>query len=645
MPAKGYWIALYERNKTAAMSLAPSNESKRILLVDNAEDSLHRLLRKNGYEVYQVDDLPSAVQTAKDRRPALVLLDVSAVTIDCQAIFQALKSEFRTASIPVVVLGSETQSVDKMQPFRQGVADYVSKSSEPEELLDRLRHQVSKQLAKTQKQRLHADLENRLKERDRLLGLARDQLLEVALNDRLTQLPNRLSFVKRLSKVMARSKGPLARRSRGEQEAGTGSHFAVLFLDCDRFKRINDSLGHRTGDLLLKDVAARLLAIQQDHACVDTVARFGGDEFALLITAVANKDAVTAIAEDVLARLSSSFALADREIYMSASIGMVWGGASYDTPEHMLRDADMAMYQAKESHRSQYHWFESDMHHQAVGLLELETDLHLALARKEFELYYQPIVDLEHLKIVGFEALVRWHHPTKGLLLPDEFIDFAEESGFIIELGQQVLEMACADIARWVAAGAIGPEITVSVNIAAQQLLQPDILEKIVEAISQQNIAPERVHLELTERSILNNHTFVDDVLVGLQRRNIHLSIDDFGVGYSALNYLHTLPVSCLKIDRSFVHPITEDADSLGIVPLIINIAKTMDMQAIAEGIENEVQVTQLRELGCKLGQGFLFQKAVPADRAIALLSEPLPLKLCQLKKQYYSDESMKASA
>ena len=472
-----------------------------------------------------------------------------------------------------------------------------------------------------ERQSHRAELESQIQERTRMLELAQDQLLEVAIRDRLTQLPNRLAFAKRLSKVMA--KAQLRARSKDTLKDGTTGNFAVLFLDCDRFKRINDSLGHRIGDQLLKSVAQRLLAVQNSHPAVDTIARFGGDEFALLITEIANKAAVTEIANEVLSRLSMSFRLADREIFMSASIGMVWGDTRYTASEHILRDADVAMYQAKESSRSQCHWFESDMHSRAVQMLQLETDIHLALARGEFELYYQPIVDLEKLKISGFEALVRWNHPTRGLLLPSEFIEFAEESGFIIRLGKQVLEMACADVARWIEADAVGSEIAISVNIAAQQLLQPDILEQIYSTVRVSGIAPYRIHLELTERSILNNHASVNEVLQSLQRHHIQLSIDDFGIGYSALSYLHTLPVNCLKIDRAFVQPITEDPDSLGIVPLIINIAKTMGMQVIAEGIENLLQLRQLQRLGCVYGQGFLFQRAVPAHRAIALLKQP----------------------
>ena len=597
------------------MSPTYSNESGRILLIDNALSSLVRhanVLRQSGYEIYQASDSHRAIQIAADVAPLLILLDVSAADMSGYEIFSRLKAADKTAAIPVVFLGASEKSAEKMRSFRQGAADYIAQSSGSDELLARVQYQMARQLSQLRQQQQTAELESRIQERTHLLALAHDQLLEESLNDRLTRLPNRLSFVKRLSKVMARSR----------------RHFAVLFLDCDRFKRINDSLGHRMGDQLLKAIARRLVEIKRSHGCIDCVARFGGDEFALLLTSLTNRATADEVAQEIIRALARPFSLAGREIFMNASIGMVWGDATYTASEHVLRDADVAMYRAKASNRSQHYWFEPAMHHQALNLLQLETDLHLALARREFELYYQPIVALDCLKIMGFEALVRWHHPTRGLLLPGAFIRFAEESNLIIALGEQVLEMACADIARWAAAGSIDADLTVSVNIAAQQLVQPNILERIDSIVQRFGIEPHRLRLELTERSILNSHAFVDNVLRGLQQRNIRLSIDDFGIGYSALSYLHRLPVNCLKVDRSFVAPITDGPDSLGIVPLIVNIAKTMKMQVVAEGIETAVQLRQLQLLGCGYGQGFLFERAVPAERAIALLKEPVDLSM-----------------
>ncbi|MEM9089210.1 MAG: EAL domain-containing protein [Cyanobacteria bacterium P01_F01_bin.53] len=676
-------------------SLSHSNEAASVLVVDDTSTNrfiLSKLLDREGYDVYQATDGQSAISLAQNHLPTLILLDIMMPDMDGYEVCNQLRTNPATAAIPIIFLSALDAPFDKVQAFHRGAADYVTKPFQAEEVLARVRHQINLQLAQQQQQQLNAELENRVQERTQLLELAHDQLLEIALTDRLTRLPNRLSFVKRLSKVMAQAQlnqvpptpglnnefqsnrlpspdrlsgtdipnatdvtaNPLAvdpftpaplvaplvgsEQTSSQQpldpsldnhqltEGGSNEncHFAVLFLDCDRFKRINDSLGHRVGDQLLKGVARRLNTIQHEHLEVDTVARFGGDEFALLLANIPDRQAVIGIADEVLAALAIPFALAGREIFINASIGLVWGERSYVAAEHLLRDADVAMYRAKDCNRSQYLWFESAMHNRALHLLQLETDLRLALERQEFELYYQPIVDLNHLKIVGFEALVRWVHPTRGLINPNDFINFAEETGFIIPLGELVLTMACEHIAQWERAGLIGPNITVSVNMAAQQLLQPDILERVEAVIQKTGIAARRLRLELTERSIINNRTFVDDVLRALQHRNIQLSIDDFGTGYSSLSYLHTLPVNCLKVDRSFVQPITAKSDSLGIVPLIVNIAKTMNMQVIAEGVETATQLQQLQALGCEYGQGYLFEKAVPAEKAVDLLNTPI---------------------
>ena len=609
-------------SQTSVAPTANVRTSVQVLVVDDTPTNLFilaKLLGQEGYEVLQAQTGEVALDLARQHHPALILLDIMMPGMDGYQVCQALRADEATGQIPVIFLSALDDTFDKVKAFEQGATDYITKPFHAEEVLARVRNQVNAQLAYQQQQRLNLELENRVQERTQLLEsahnqleTAHNQLLDVALTDRLTRLPNRLSFVKQLSKVMAQS------------QLEYDANFAVLFLDCDRFKRVNDSLGHRVGDQLLKGVAQRLSQISSDHATINTVARFGGDEFALLLTDVRGRAAVVAVAEEILHGLSSSFPIAGRDIFINASIGMVWGDRQYVAAEHLLRDVDLAMYRAKECHRSKYCWFESSMRSRAVHLLQLETDLRLALERRELELYYQPIMDLKQMKVVGFEALVRWQHPTRGLIGPNEFIPFAEETGFIVQLGAQVLEMACAHIADWEAAGLLSPEMSISVNIAGAQLLQPDIMAQISRTVEAAGIAPNRLRLELTEHSIIHNHTCVDDVLKALQKRRILVSIDDFGTGYSSLSYLHTLPVNCLKVDRAFVQPITASADSLGIVPLIVNIAKTMNMQVVAEGIETLTQLMQMQALGCEYGQGFLFQKALPADEAIALLSRPL---------------------
>ncbi|NEP17377.1 MAG: bifunctional diguanylate cyclase/phosphodiesterase, partial [Leptolyngbya sp. SIO4C1] len=445
------------------------------------------------------------------------------------------------------------------------------------------------------------------------LELAHARLLEMALQDQLTRLPNRIAFPDCLAQALAQARSHANYR------------FAVLFLDCDRFKMINDSLGHSKGDQLLTAVADRLRAIQQTYAAqVTALARFGGDEFALLITQVADSEAVRQIAETVLAHLSNPFTLSGRSVYINASIGLVWGSPCYDNAEYILRDADAAMYRAKASGKGQYRWFESSMHNRAVQLLQLDTDLRAALARKEFKVYYQPILNLRRQRLVGFEALVRWWHPTEGFVLPARFIPFSEEIGLINDIGEQVLWQACRALAEWQRLQLVNSDFTLSVNLSTQQLQQPDVVNTVSQIVHDTGLYPNSLRLELTESTIIDNCTFVDDVLRALRLQQIQLSIDDFGTGYSSLSYLHTLPVNFLKVDRSFVQPITACAKSLGIVPLIVNIAHTMGLQVIAEGIETEIQLQQLCSLGCEYGQGYFFHEPVSADEALTLLSSPL---------------------
>ncbi len=587
----------------------------RILVVDDNPTNLlilSKLLTREGYQVIQSSGGVEALTLVHAHQPVLILLDIMMPDMDGYEVCKQLRLKPATANIPVIFLSALDAPFDKVRAFRSGAADYVTKPFQSEEVIARVRLQVELRLARKRQEQINTELEQRVKQRTQLLEQAQRQMLELALSDRLTRLPNRLAFLKRLAEVMTRA------------QVHPPAAFAVLFFDCDRFKRINDSLGHRIGDQLLQGIAHRLSDLQQKHAEIDRVARFGGDEFGILLLDIADRTNVVNLAENVSQSLAQPFLLAGYSIFINASIGMVWGDHSYVAAEHLLRDADVAMYKAKENTRLGYCWFESDMHSVAVKLLNLETGMRLALQKEEFELHYQPIVDIKRMTVVGFEALVRWRHPTRGLIPPNEFIPFAEETGFIVELGAQVLEMACTHIAAWEEAGVIDDEITVSVNIAAQQLLQPSILQHMQNCLDSTGISARRLRLELTEHSVIEDHDLVGGILQALKQKNIRLSIDDFGTGYSALSYLHKLPVDCLKVDRSFVKPITDDPESLGIVPLIISMAETMSMEVVVEGVEDTTQLRQLQKLGCRYAQGYLFQKAVTVDRVAMLLTTPV---------------------
>ena len=434
---------------------------------------------------------------------------------------------------------------------------------------------------------------------------SKERLLHDALHDRLTGLSNRALFMDRLEQTFAR----LVRRP--------DALFAVLFLDFDRFKNINDSLGHLAGDQLLKAISGRL----QD--CLrpgDTVSRFGGDEFAILLENVTELSDATIVAERVQKAMTRPFQLGSQQVFSSASIGIALGHADYRHAEDLLRDADMAMYRAKARGKARHEVFDAEMHTRAVALLQLETDLRWAIERDEFRLYYQPIVRLDGGIVVGFEALIRWQHPQRGLVSPAEFIPIAEETGWIVPIGQWVLQEACAQLARWQKSAET--PLSMSVNLSGKQFSQPDLIELVETTVRESGIAPGSLQLEITESAIMEDAQIVTSRLLQLRKLGVKLGLDDFGTGYSSLSYLHRFPLDTLKIDRSFVARLLEDGENREIVRTIVTLGKNLGMDVVAEGVEEAQQLSDLRDLRCQHGQGYYFARPLPADEAIRVLSE-----------------------
>jgi diguanylate cyclase (GGDEF)-like protein/PAS domain S-box-containing protein len=429
---------------------------------------------------------------------------------------------------------------------------------------------------------------------------AEQQLVYNAFHDALTGLPNRALFLDRLERV-----GTHSRRH------GTRA-YAVLFLDVDRFKVINDSLGHLIGDQLLVAVARRLQECMRDE---DTVARFGGDEFAILITDIDDASDATRVTERIQQELRTPFTLEGNEIYATVSVGIALSSSGYERPEEVLRDADIAMYRAKTGGRSRYEVFDRAMHRQALGLLQLETDLRRGLERSEFLLHYQPIIALDTGALTGFEALVRWQHPTRGLLPPAEFIQVAEETGAIVPLGWWVLREACRQMTEWHAQGA-DPALNISVNVSAQQFAQPDLIERIDEAIAATQIDPHRLKLEITESVMMQSAGAASTAFEELRSRGIQLCIDDFGTGYSSLSYLHRFPIDTLKIDRSFISNLGEEGSSLELIETIVALSRILGLEAVAEGVETPEQLETVRRLGSSFAQGYGISIPLPADGA-----------------------------
>lgn len=436
-----------------------------------------------------------------------------------------------------------------------------------------------------------------------------DQMLFNSLHDALTQLPNRNFLMQRLNLALQRCR------------RGSLRQFAVLFLDLDHFKVINDSLGHLTGDEVLVLVAQKLRSLIRTG---DLAARLGGDEFVLLLEDFDILQEPVRIAERLLQELQLPLMVGGHNVFLNASIGIVMGVGDYQTPSDPLRDADIAMYRAKAQGRGRYVVFNESMHLQALQRLQLEQELRDAIEHDQLVLYYQPIFHLKTKEISGFEALVRWQHPTRGFVAPDSFIPIAEETGLIVPLDRWVLAQATRQLAVWHQRYPHRAELTVSLNFSVKDLLRADLLSDLTRILEQTGLQGHHLNLEITESTLIEDIQAMVTILQQLKHHGFTVTIDDFGTGYSSLSYLHQLPVDALKIDRSFVMTMEANRRNSDIVETIITLSNRLGLAAIAEGVETEAQLCQLQHLGCELGQGYWFARPLPAAEAETLLT-PIP--------------------
>jgi diguanylate cyclase (GGDEF)-like protein len=455
-------------------------------------------------------------------------------------------------------------------------------------------------LTALQRKQAHAELEQRVLDRTREL---RDQIAErerierqlvhETLHDSLTGLPNRGFLLDALGRSLARLRRDPAHR------------FAVLFLDLDRFKVVNDSMGHLVGDEMLKEAARRLAACIRTP---DIVARLGGDEFAILLEDIRAPDDAYHVAQRVLSALREPMRIAARDLFPSASLGIALSHERYQSAEELLRDADVAMYRAKAKGRQRFEVFDEELHREALRLLDLESDLRRAVLREEFEPWFQPIVQLADGVVVGREALLRWRHPERGLLLPADFLAVAEESGSAEQIDWQIFDRTCRVIPRLLAGGEY-----VTLNVSARHFRSPDLTRQIVQMLRTHNVAPRRIRIEVTEGALFENPEQARVTLEALRDEGVLAVLDDFGTGFSSLSYLHRFPLHALKIDRSFIAALTPGSSSAAVVRAVLALAATLGLEVIAEGIETSVQRQQLIELGCTYGQGFHFARPSPA--------------------------------
>lgn len=441
---------------------------------------------------------------------------------------------------------------------------------------------------------------------------AERQIYRQAFHDSLTSLPNRALFMEHLIMALKRSK----RRD--------GYASALLYLDIDRFKLVNDSLGHTVGDKLLVAFSEKIKLCLREE---DTVSRLGGDEFAILLEDVGDSNYATLVAERIQQTLQEPFKLGDHEVFAPASFGIVLNIGDYDQPEDVIRDADSAMYHAKEMGKAQFKIFDRTLHEKALNLLQLETDLRKAIEKNEFEVYYQPIVSVGSHSILGFEALIRWNHPQQGVVMPDSFIPVAEETGLIIPIGRWVMQQACTDLKRWRDEIGLDQDFFISVNISGRQFSHPNLVADIQTILWETKLPPELLKLEVTETVLMKDAELAIHSLERLRQIGVRIVMDDFGTGYSSLSHLQRLPIDTLKVDKGFVSRVNEHpSDNKNIVEAIVSLAHKLNLIVVAEGVETEIQHSFLSTLNCQLAQGYLFARPLSQAK-----SEELVRRLTQM--------------
>jgi diguanylate cyclase (GGDEF)-like protein len=586
----------------------------KILVVDDTPTNIQLLmdfLPNCGYKVEAANCGWAGLGAVETFAPDLILLDIKMPDLSGYEVCQHLKDDPVTRNIPVIFLSALDDVLDKVKAFEVGGVDYMTKPLQLREVLVRIENQMSLVAAKAEIFTLNKDLEERVKLRTTELEQeiqkhlsTQRQLHHLAFHDPLTDLPNRSLFIERLAQALNRTK------------SNPTYNFAVLFLDCDRFKFINDSLGHLLGDLLLVEFADR---IRQISRSIDSVARFGGDEFSILLEEIEDHKDTVSFADRILESLNTNpFVLGGKEIFVNVSIGIVFGNANYDLPDTILRDADTAMYQAKAKGKACYQVFHPDMHVFTRKAFELQTNLRSAIEQQQFMLYYQPVISLGTGELAGLEALIRWNHPTEGFISPARFIPVAEETGLIAQIGEWTLREACRQVKTWQEKFGDEFALKVNVNLSVKQFAQPDLIERIDTILAETGTNGNMLKLEITETAIMDNAESADLILKQLNNREIYLCIDDFGTGYSSLNYLHRFPVKTLKIDRSFIS-IIEDSNldrsnkSL-IVQAIVTLAHQLGMDVVAEGVETIEQAKYLRQIGCEFAQGYYFDRPMSAE-------------------------------
>ncbi|RZM82786.1 putative bifunctional diguanylate cyclase/phosphodiesterase [Leptolyngbya iicbica] len=569
-----------------------------ILIVDDTVENialLSEILETNGYSVRKAVNAAMAKTAIQAMLPDVVLLDICMPEVDGYTLCKQLKADEVTADVPIIFLSALSDAFDKVKAFEVGGVDYITKPFQMAEVLVRVRNQVlARQTLLT--------LEQVIKDRTKALQLANAQLTQAAYHDQLTGLANRSLLMESITRLLEAVQGD------------PDYQFAVLFCDCDRFKLINDSYGHFVGDQVLIQVAERL---SRELSPEDVLARFSGDEFVVLLSQVESQAAAIACAEKLINVIRPGFQLPHGEAFISLSVGIVLSNpVQHQQPEHILRDADIAMYNAKANGKGCYSIFNPIMQQASIELLQIEADLNRAITAQEFQPHYQPIVDLATDQPIGFEVLMRWQHPERGLLLPHTFMSVAEETSLLLPIGKQLLEAACQQLCEWRQQGQVGEDFYLAFNLSVSQITQSTLPQELAQLLNRYGLLPKHLRLEITETALLDN-VLATDVIRALADQGFHLCIDDFGTGYSSFSYLHKLPVKTLKIDRSFISRLSQKDRDFQIIAAILSMANSLNMTTVSEGIETTDQLQLLKSLSCDSGQGFWFGKPASAEQVI----------------------------
>ena len=559
-----------------------------ILVVDDEPDNfdvIETFLSEQGYQLHYAANGQAALSFVNAFDPDLILLDVMMAGMDGIQVCQRIKAIPKCEGVPIIIITALTGKKDLAICLSAGADDFISKPVNRLELNSRVRSMLRIRQQYKQLADFNASLEAKIEKRTA-------QLQKMLYEDELTQLPSRKALLQDLTQALAADHASIA----------------VVSLDCDQFKLVNGSFGHRIGNQLLVAIAERL---QHHLRPGDKLARMGEDEFCFLLHQIENATQLQPFIDNILKSFEAPFSVADFEIFITACLGIALENHQHSESEELLQDADTAMYQAKLRGKGSYQLFDPQMHVSMLNRLTLESDLKRALEQQEFILHYQPIINLQTQIIDGFEALVRWRHPVRGMVSPAEFIPYMETTGLIVPVGMLILKQACEQLYLWENMG--WKHLSMSVNLSARQFACPTLLADIDHILTETSVNPALLKLEITESGIMDNAQLAIVLTEALRSRQIQISIDDFGTGYSSLSYLHRFAVDNLKIDRSFVNQIQSERRRYYVVDTIIALSKQLGLSVIAEGIETQQQLEWLKNIGCLFGQGYLFDKSLPA--------------------------------